>query len=97
METNNRHSNWPRERPVTRVMSILLGSFFIVGIPVSFVIYPNDRIEWASASALKLALMVAVSLVCAAVGLIFIMIGVIGHAPSWFQRCAQKKRQPIRD
>lgn len=78
-----------RERAMTRVTAVLLGAVFIFGCPFSLLIYPYTRAELA-ASALKLWTFVAASLLCAALGFVFIMVGISGRAPLWFQRCARQ-------
>jgi hypothetical protein len=78
-----------RERTMTRVTAALLGALFVFGCPLSLIIYPYTRIELA-ASAFKLWAFVGSSLLCAALGFLFIMVGVTGRAPLWFQRCTRQ-------
>jgi cytochrome bd-type quinol oxidase subunit 2 len=81
----------PRERSVTRVVAILLGVVFVVACPASVLIHGHLRAELESGSPAKVVQFACASLLCAALGVLFIVAGVTGHAPTWFQNCARKR------
>jgi hypothetical protein len=82
-------SVWPREHVISRVVAILVGLFFIGGVPASLLIHPKLRAD-VLASHSRLSSLIVAALACAAVGLFFLRIGVTGFAPRWFRRHADR-------
>jgi hypothetical protein len=84
------NSTKPRERAATRVAAVLLGVFFVIGCPTAVLMHASLRIE-LEATIYKAIIFASISLVGAAVGVVFIFVGIAGYAPTWFQNCAKQR------
>lgn len=74
------------ERSATRVLAIVLGIFFVLGPIASPLFYEHQRHELATAGVRLLFVAAAVYLACAAVGFIFIAVGLKGRLPAWLAK-----------
>ena len=87
MDTVARRSPLPkRERVITRLVAFFLGLLLAVGAPASVLFRSNQRLELTHASTGLLAAFLVVCLVCAAVGTVFISVGIKGSLPSWLAK-----------
>ena len=74
------------ERSATRVLAIVLGSFFVLAPIASPFFYEHQRHELATASVSLLFVAAEVYVACAAVGFIFIAVRLNGRFPKWLTK-----------
>ena len=74
------------ERGATRALAIILGIFFVLAPIASPLFYEHQRHELATTSVGLLFVAAVVYLACAAVGFIFIAVGLKGRLPAWLAK-----------
>ena len=78
------------EKAVTRIAAALVGAAFILGPSISPLFYPSQRQELITSPWWLLTAAFLMVVVCAAIGVIFLVVGVTGKLPlrlvEWLRR-----------
>jgi hypothetical protein len=79
---------FPRERPITRILSCAVGIAFL-GAPVfAWLAHPAKvQLEFSDASIPMRMGMLLMWLLSAVIGLVFVLVGLKGATPSWLAKC----------